>query len=107
GPRSGAAGREWPLAGGGPSTSQTTQEHALEIAAAFQPGARTIPPPIGPTLARQAGDRAGLGAQRPLRTFLDLQILETRRRVSGLLDLARLAQPHRTDEKGGPDAAHP
>ena len=62
---------------------------------------------LGPAAAHQAGHRAGLGAQgTSLNTSGRYKSVELGRRLSGLLDLAGLAQPHGADEKGRPHAAH-
>ena len=61
-----AAGGNGTPARGGPDAGGASQKHALEIAAAPQPGARKGPRSTGPTAPHQAGNRARVGAQGPL-----------------------------------------
>ena len=52
------------LRAAGRAASRTTQEHALEIAAAFQPGARAGPQPTGPAAAQPSWPRRGPGRSK-------------------------------------------
>src|SRR5580692_4717010 len=79
---------------------QATEEHALVLVAQRKPGARTCPREAQRPAGKQTGDGQGMGTERSLPAFLDLNLAPLGFRIPGLLVPARYAQPPGTDQEG-------
>src|SRR5580704_14062344 len=101
----GAPGRELTPARQKPKSRAAAQAYAVAPATPRQPGTRTGSAKAQCPAGQQAGHRTGLGFERNLRLFLEVQIRDLGWRLSRLLVLPGYAEPSGTDETRGPDAA--
>ena len=103
----GAAGRERSFAGRGLGPSSPAQKTCAGNCSGAAAGCAGGPEAnwagcCAPSWRRRGPGRSKTSSNTSGRINRSL----ARRRLSGLLDLARPAQPHGTDEEGGADAAH-